>query len=59
MNVVKLEHNLKSLRQKHESIDREIKEQHFYREDETRLKELKLKKLRIKEEIEQITQKIA
>ena len=59
MNVVKLEHHLKSLRQKHESIDREIKEQHFYREDETRLKELKLKKLRIKEEIEQITQKIA
>lgn len=59
MNVVKLEHHLKSLKEKHETIDREIKEQHFHREDETKLKELKLKKLRIKEEIEQITRKIA
>lgn len=59
MNVVKLEHHLKVLKEKHDLLDREIKEEYSHRQDDTKLKEMKLKKLRLKEEMEDIRKKIA
>lgn len=59
MNVVKLEHHLKVLKEKHDLLDREIKEEYSHHQDDTKIKEMKLKKLRLKEEMEDIRKKIA
>jgi hypothetical protein len=59
MNVVKLEHHLKVLKEKHDLLDKEIKEQYFHYADDVKLKELKLKKLELKQEMESIQKKIA
>ena len=59
MNVVKLEHHLQSIKEKHDQLEKQIKDQYDHREDDTKIKELKLRKLKLKEEMEIIKKKIA
>lgn len=59
MNVVKLEHHLKQLKEKHELLEKEIKDQYIHHADDIKLKELKLKKLQLKQEMEKFSKKIA
>jgi hypothetical protein len=59
MNILKMEHHLKTLKEKHDLLDKEIKEEYSHHVDEVLLKEKKLKKLKLKEEMEEIKKKIA
>ena len=59
MNVIKLEHHLRVLEEKHDILDKEIHEEYKHHVDDAELKKKKIKKLEIKQEIELIKQKIA
>lgn len=54
----KLIHHLESLREKHDDLDREIKELYEHRTDDLKVEELKKKKLKIKDEMEQTNFKL-
>jgi hypothetical protein len=59
MNVVKLEQHLKLLKEKHDLLDKKIKQEYNHHLDDIKLKEMKLKKLELKQEMFKIEKKIA
>lgn len=52
MDIVKVKHHIASLEVKHAEIDHLIKEAHAHYDSDEKIKQLKLKKLHIKSEIE-------
>jgi hypothetical protein len=52
MNKEKLKHHIESLRQKHEDLEISIKESYLHYDPDEKIKDLKIKKLQIKKEIE-------
>ena len=57
MTREKLIHHLESLREKHDDLDKEIQELYEHHTDDMKVEALKKKKLKIKDEMEQTSQK--
>jgi uncharacterized protein len=58
MTREKLIHHLESLREKHDDLDKQITELYEHHADDMKVESLKKKKLKIKDEIEQTSQKL-
>ena len=58
MTREKLIHHLESLREKHDDLDHQIKELYEHHTDDFKVEDLKKKKLKIKDEMEQTSQKL-
>ena len=58
MTREKLIHHLESLREKHDDLDKEIHELYEHHTDDMKVEALKKKKLKIKDEMEQTSQKL-
>ena len=58
MTREKLIHHLESLREKHDELDVQIKELYEHHTDDMKVEALKKKKLKIKDEMEQTSQKL-
>ena len=58
MTREKLIHHLESLREKHDDLDAEIKQLYEHHTDDMKVEALKKKKLKIKDEMEQTSQKL-
>jgi hypothetical protein len=58
MNKEKLKHHIESLRQKHEDLEVLIKESYDHYDPDEKIKDLKVKKLQIKKEIEWLEREI-
>ena len=58
MTREKLIHHLESLREKHDDLDKKIQELYEHHTDDFKVEDLKKKKLKIKDEIEQTNRKI-
>jgi hypothetical protein len=58
MTREKLIHHLESLREKHDDLDKEIKELYEHHTDDFKVEALKKKKLKIKDEMEQTSAKL-
>ncbi len=54
----KLIHHLESLREKHDELDNQITELYKHRTDDFKVEELKKKKLKLKDEIEQTSSRL-
>jgi hypothetical protein len=54
----KLIHHLESLREKHDELDKEIQTLYEHHTDDMKVEALKKKKLKIKDEMEQTSQKL-
>jgi hypothetical protein len=54
----KLIHHLESLREKHDELDRQIQELYNHHTDDMKVEALKKKKLKIKDDMEQTSQKL-
>jgi hypothetical protein len=52
MNKDKLKHHIDNLKIKHEDLDYQIKEAYAHYDPDEKIKELKIKKLQVKKEIE-------
>jgi uncharacterized protein YdcH (DUF465 family) len=58
MTREKLIHHYESLREKHDTLDSEIKELYEHHTDDLKVEALKKKKLKLKDEMEQMLQKL-
>lgn len=58
MTREKLIHHIESLREKHDELDRQITELYNHHTDDLKVEALKKKKLKLKDEIEQSSQKL-
>ena len=58
MTREKLIHHLESLREKHDDLDKEIQQLYEHHTDDFKVEALKKKKLKIKDEMEQTSQKL-
>ena len=58
MTREKLIHHLESLREKHDDLDKKIEELYKHHTDDFKVEELKKKKLKIKDEMEQTSAKL-
>lgn len=54
----KLIHHLESMREKHDDLDRQITELYAHHTDDLKVEDLKKKKLKIKDDMEQTLQKL-
>ena len=54
----KLIHHLESLREKHDDLDKQIQELYEHHTDDLKVEALKKKKLKLKDEMEQTSQKL-
>ena len=52
MNKEKLKNHIDSLKQKHEDLEYQIKESYDHYDPDEKIKDLKIKKLQVKKEIE-------
>ena len=59
MNPVKIKHHINSLKDKHKELEHQIKESYDHFEPDEKIKELKIKKLQVKKEIEWLEKEIA
>ncbi len=58
MTREKLIHHLESLREKHDELDKQIQELYNHHTDDLKVEALKKKKLKLKDEMEQTSQKL-
>lgn len=58
MTREKLIHHVEHLREKHDELDQQIKELYEHHADDFKVEELKKKKLKLRDEIEQTNKKI-
>jgi len=59
MNKEKIKNHIESLKQKHEDLDDQIKEAYIYYDPDEKIKDLKIKKLQVKKEIEWLEKEIS
>jgi hypothetical protein len=59
MNVQKVKHHIESLKQKHQELEHQIKESYDHYDPDEKIKDLKVKKLQIKKEIEWLEKEIS
>ena len=59
MNKEKLKKHIDSLKQKHEDLDFQIKESYDHYDPDEKIKDLKIKKLQVKKEIEWLEKEIS
>lgn len=59
MTREKLIHHVEHLREKHDDLDRQIKELYEHHTNDFKVEDLKKKKLKLKDEIEQTNRKIS
>jgi hypothetical protein len=53
----KLIHHMETLRERHDALDRQIKEMYEHHADDLKVEKLKKEKLKLKDEIEQTSKK--
>lgn len=58
MTREKLIHHIESLREKHDNLDKQIEDLYKHHTDDLKVEELKKKKLKLKDEIEQTSVKL-
>lgn len=58
MTREKLIHHLESLREKHDDLDKQIRDMYGHHDSDLKVEEMKKKKLKLKDEMEQMRQKI-
>lgn len=58
MNKEKVKKHVESLKQKHEDLDYQIKEAYDHYDPDEKIKDLKIKKLQVKKEIEWLEKEI-
>lgn len=58
MNVQKINHHIESLKNKHEDLEQQIKEAYDHYDPDEKIKQLKIKKLQVKKEIEWLEKEI-
>lgn len=58
MNPVKIQHHINSLKDKHKELEIKIKESYDHFDPDEKIKELKIKKLQVKKEIEWLEKEI-
>jgi hypothetical protein len=58
MNVTKVKHHINSLKEKHKDLEHQIEESYIHYESDEKIKELKIKKLQVKKEIEWLEKEI-
>lgn len=59
MNVQKVRHHIESLKQKHQDLEHLIKEAYDHYDPDEKIKDLKIKKLQVKKEIEWLEKEIS
>ena len=59
MNIEKLKNHIDSLKQKHEDLEFQIKEAYDHYDPDEKIKDLKIKKLQVKKEIEWLENEIS
>lgn len=59
MNVQKVKHHIENLKQKHQELEYQIKESYDHYDPDEKIKDLKVKKLQIKKEIEWLEKEIS
>ena len=59
MNKEKLKNHIDSLKQKHEDLEHQIKEAYDHYDPDEKIKDLKIKKLQVKKEIEWLENEIS
>jgi hypothetical protein len=58
MNIEKLKHHIKSLKEKHKDLENQINESYIHYDPDLKIKDLKIKKLQVKKEIEWLEKEI-
>lgn len=58
MNKVKIKHHIDSLKEKHKELEQQIKESYDHFDPDEKVKDLKIKKLQVKKEIEWLENEI-
>jgi hypothetical protein len=59
MNVQKIKHHIESLKTKHSDLEAQIQEAYIHYDPDEKVKDLKIKKLQVKKEIEWLEKEIA
>ena len=59
MNKEKLKNHIDSLKHKHEDLEHQIKESYDHYDTDEKIKDLKIKKLQVKKEIEWLEKEIS
>jgi len=59
MNITKIKHHVDSLKEKHKELEHQIKEAYDHFDPDEKVKDLKIKKLQVKKEIEWLEKEIS